>query len=64
MPSGSGGGGWWCWVFVADCMGGFVGFCGKEEVRKKLVKNWTMFGLDVKKIRELMQSKLWNSVLK
>lgn len=54
MPSGSGGGGWWCWVFVADCMGGFVGFCGKEEVRKKLVKNWTMFGLDVKKIRELM----------
>ena len=29
---------WVCWVFVASCVGGFMGgFCGRKEVRKKLI---------------------------
>jgi len=30
VPSSSGG--WWCWIFVVDCVG-LLGFCGREEER-------------------------------
>ena len=46
---------WVCWVFVASCAGGFVGFFvverKREDVRNKLINKLTMFDLDVKNKR-------------
>ena len=48
MPNGSSASGWWCWVFVVDCvslfgfvagcMGGFVGFLWQRGSEKEINK--------------------------
>ena len=48
VPNGSSASGWWCWVFVVDCvsllgfvagcMGGFVGFLWQRGSEKEINK--------------------------